>query len=101
MNGSPEWKTVISLIISNQDRMFLDIERNRKAIQDASREHSESREHLVERIAIQEAKTVGEFKNIYTRIGIITTIAAAVGATIPTIFFLINMYKNAGAPTGP
>ena len=101
MNGSPEWKTAISLIISNQDRMFLDIDRNRKAVQELSKLHSDCRERVVERIAIQEEKTAGEFKNIYTRIGVITTIAAAVGATIPTIFFLINMYKHSGISVGP
>ena len=96
-----DWKTAVKLVIKNQDRMFEDIDSNRKCIQDGDKKQSEFREKIIERIAVQEEKTAGEFKNIYTRIGIITTIAAAVGAMIPTIFFLINMYRQVGVSTGP
>ena len=96
-----EWQTAIKLIVSNQDRLFTEYKELRKSDSDMSKDHSVCREEMLERMTALEQKTAGEFKNIYTRIGIITTIAAAIGATIPTIFFLINMYKNMGLPTGP
>jgi len=100
MGNGEDWKMILELLISNIDRLSNDFREFRVSHSTETEALTKFREEMLQRMTKIEQKSAGEFKNIYTRIGVITTIAAAVGATIPTIFFLINMYKNAGAPTG-
>ena len=101
MGNGEDWKMTLELMIGNIDRLSKDFGEFRKSHSKEIDALTTFREEMLQRMTSIEQKSAGEFKNIYTRIGIITTIAAAVGAAIPTIFFLLNMYKNTGVPTGP